>query len=150
MLGPYAPHECQGAVVSPMGVVPKGTLGAFRVIVDLSSPKGHSINNNLCRNLTHVAYSSMEDAALAMYSLGPHTELAKIDVHSTYRIVPIHLSEPVFLGVQWQGDILIDCQIPFGLASAPAIFSAVAEALEWVLVHRGIWGLSTTLMTSSC
>ena len=141
MLGPYAPHECQGVVVSPIGVVPKRTPGAFRVIVDLSSPKGHSVNDNLCRHLTHVAYSSVEDAALAMYSLGLNTELAKIDVRSAYRIIPIHPSERVFLGIQWQGDVFIDCQLPFGLASAPAIFSALAEALEWVLVHRGVRGV---------
>ena len=141
MLGPYAPLKCQGVVVSPMGDVPKWTLGAFRVIVDLCSSKGHSINDNLCIHLTHVAYSSVEDAVLAMYSLGLNTELAKIDVCSAYQIVPIHPSERVFLWVQWQGDIFIDCQLSFGLASTPAIFSAVAEALEWVLVHRGVWGI---------
>ena len=26
----------------------------------------------------------------------------------------------------------MDCQLPFGLASAPAIFSAIGEALEWI------------------
>ena len=141
MLGPYPPEECQGIVVSPMGAVLKRTPGAFRVIVDLSSPKGNSVNDNLCRHWTHVAYSSVEDAALAMHCLGPNTELAKIDIRSAYRIVPIHPSERAFLGVQWRGGTFIDCQLPFGLASAPAIFSAIAEALEWVLVHRGIRGV---------
>ena len=31
----------------------------------------------------------------------------------------------------------MDCQLPFGLASAPAI-SAVGEALEWILRQRGV------------
>ena len=95
-----------------MGAVSKRTSGAFRVIVDLSSPIGSSVNDNLCRHLTHVAYSSVEDAVLAMHSLGPNTELAKIDVRSAYRIIPIHLSERVYLG-----GIFIDCQLPFGLRS---------------------------------
>ena len=88
-----------------------------------------------------MAYSSVEDAALAMHCLGPNTELAKIDIRSAYRIVSIHPSERAFLGVQWRGGTFIDCQLPFGLASALAIFSAIAEALEWVPVHRGIRGV---------
>ena len=32
----------------------------------------------------------------------------------------------------------VDCQLPFGLASAPAIFNAIADALEWILRSRGI------------
>ena len=31
----------------------------------------------------------------------------------------------------------MDCQFPFGLATAPAIFNALAEALEWILRSRG-------------
>ena len=141
MLGPYPLKECQGVVVSPIGTVPKRTPGAFRAIVDLSSPKGNSVNDSLCRHLTHVAYSSVEDAALAMHCLGPNTELAKIDIYSAYRIVPIHPSEHVFLGVQWRCSTFINCQLPFGLAFAPAVFSAIAEALEWVFVHQGIRGV---------
>ena len=35
-----------------------------------------------------------------------------------------------------EGEVFIDRQLPFGLASATAIFSAVGEALEWVLRQR--------------
>ena len=43
--------------------------------------------------------------------------------------------------MSWEGRVYIDRQLPFGLASAPAIFSAVAEALEWVLRRRGVRGI---------
>ena len=141
MLGPFHPKDCQGVILSSLGVIPKSTPGKFRVIVDLSSPRGYSVNDNLRRNLTHVAYSSVEDAALAIHTLGRGTQLAKIDIRSAYRIVPIHPSERIFLGVLWEGQVFIDCQLPFGLASAPAIFSAVAEALEWILRRRGVRGV---------
>ena len=32
----------------------------------------------------------------------------------------------------------VDCQLPFGLATAPAIFNALAEALEWILRSRSV------------
>lgn len=41
----------------------------------------------------------------------------------------------------WQGRVYIDCQLPFGLTSAPAIFSALAEALEWVLRQRRVYAV---------
>ena len=131
----------QQQVQAGLGVIPKSTPGKFRVIVDLSSPKGHSVNDNLHRKLTHVTYSSVEDAALMMHTLGRGSQLAKIDIRNAYRIFPIHPSERNFLGVLWQGQVFIDCQLPFGLASAPAIFSAVAEALEWILRSRGVRGV---------
>ena len=63
--------------------------------------------------------------------------LANIDVKEAYRIIPIHPDDRPFLGLHWKGQVCINCQLPFGLASAPAIFSAVGEALEWVLWQQG-------------
>ena len=138
MLGPIDPALCEGVVISSLGVVPKSTPGKFRVIVDLSSPSNHAVNDQLHREWSHVAYASVDDAALLLHALGPGAQMAKLDIRDAYRIVPIHPEERVFLGVQWQGHVYIDCQLPFGLASAPAIFNALADALEWILRQRGI------------
>ena len=43
----------------------------------------------------------------------------------------------MLLGMQWQGRLFIDATLPFGLRSAPLIFSAVADALEWVVRQAG-------------
>ena len=108
------------------------------MIVDLSSPKNFSVNDNLHRNLTHVAYSSVDDAAAIIHNLGRHALMAKFDIKDAYRLIPVHPQDRHFLGIRWQGAIYVDCQLPFGLASAPAIFSAVAQALEWILRDRGV------------
>ena len=76
------------------------------------------------------------DAVHLMHYLGPDMLLAKMDVSEAHRLVPIHPDDHIFLGVQWQDAIYVDCQLPFGLASAQAIFTALSEALEWFLV----WG----------
>ena len=39
-------------------------------------------------------------------------------------MVPVCPMERPFLAVAWQGEVYVDCQLPFGLASAPAIYSA--------------------------
>lgn len=138
MLGPLPPKDCAGVFTSRMAVIPKKTPGTWRVIVDLSSPQDHNINDNLHRRLSHVSYASTDDAAMLMHYLGPGALLAKIDIQNAYRLVPIHPADRRFLGVSWQGSVYVDCQLPFGLATAPAIFNAIAEALEWILRSRGV------------
>ena len=112
---------------SSIAVIPKKDPGKFRIIVDMSSPKNASINDNIRRQHTHVAYSSVEDAAHLMQHLGINALLAKIDVKEAYRIIPIHSDDRPFLELNWNGQTYIDCQLPFGLASSPTIFSAVGE-----------------------
>ena len=138
MLGPLDPALCQGVVISSLGVVPKSTPGKFRVIVDLSSPATQSVNDQLHREWCHVAYASVDDAAILLHALGPGAQMAKLDIRDAYRIIPVHPEERTFLGVQWNNSVYVDCQLPFGLASAPAIFNALADALEWILRQRGI------------
>ena len=37
-----------------------------------------------------------------------------------------------------ENSVYIDRALPFGLRSAPKIFSAVADAVQWILQSRGI------------
>ena len=36
------------------------------------------------------------------------------------------------------GTVYIDKVLPFGLRSAPKIFTAVADALQWILIQKGV------------
>ena len=38
----------------------------------------------------------------------------------------------------WDGSLYIDTALPFGLRSAPKIFTAVADAAEWIVRRRGV------------
>ena len=115
MLGPLPPKDCAGVFTSRMAVIPKKTPGTWRVIVDLSSPQDHSINDNLHRRLSHVSYACTDDAAMLMHYLGPGALLAKIDIQNACRLVPIHPADCRFLGVSWQGSVYVDCQLPLTL-----------------------------------
>ena len=132
--GPFPPQACTGIVCSRMAVIPKKMPGKWRVIVNLSHPGDWSINHLIRRE----AYSSTGDAAHLMHFLGPNALMAKLDIKEAYRIIPIHPDDRRFLGVCWQGQVYVDCQLPFGLASAPVIFSALGEAFEWILCQRGV------------
>lgn len=51
--------------------------------------------------------------------------MAKMDIKQAYRIVPVHPEDRRLLGMQWQDKVYVDKVLPFGLRSAPLIFSAV-------------------------
>ena len=73
-----------------------------------------------------------------MHFLGLGAPMAKVDIQNAYRLMPIHPADRRFLGVSWWGSVYVDCQHTFGLAAAPAVFNALAEALEWILRSRGV------------
>ena len=66
-------------------------------------------------------------------SLGRGTLLAKFDVEGAYRIIPVHPNDLYRLGMQWQGNYFVYITLPFGLPSAPYVFSSVADLVDWVL-----------------
>lgn len=44
----------------------------------------------------------------------------------------------MLLGMSWKGKVYVDATLPFGLRSAPKIFTAVVDACEWILRQRGL------------
>jgi len=72
------------------------------------------------------------------WTWGQGALIAKLDIESVYRIVPVHPADRLLLGMSWKGQIYIDTVLLFGLRSAPLIFTAVANALQWILETQGV------------
>ena len=47
VLGSLSPEAFPNMQISRIGVIPKGSTGKWRLIVDLSAPEGSSVNDNL-------------------------------------------------------------------------------------------------------
>ena len=122
-----------------MGVIPKGhTPGKWRLITDLSFPPLASVNDGIDRELSSLHYTSVEKVARAAQRLGKSALLAKLDVQAAYRLIPVHPEDRLLLGVRRGDADYVDGRLPFGLRSAPKIFTAVADALEWCLRLQGV------------
>ena len=77
--------------ISRMGVIPeKHQPGKWRLIVNLSTPTGASVNNFVDPGLCSLSYASVEDAAAFLFRDGKGALLAKLDIKSAYRNVPVH------------------------------------------------------------
>ena len=134
--GPFSSPPLLHLHISRFGVIPKKHQpGKWRLILDLSSPDGHSVNDGIRKDPFTVQYMKVDDIIDGIMSLGRGTLLEKFDVESAYHI-PIHPNDHYLLGMQWQGNYFEDMALPFGLRSAPYIFSSVADLVEWVLKTR--------------
>ena len=125
--------------VSPLGLVPKShQVERWRMIVDLPFPHGNSVNDGIPPELCSLAYASVDDAVEHILQLGRSTQLVKMDLKDAYRMVPGHPHDQSLLGISWRGRMYIDRALPFDLRSVPKLFSAVADAIAWVLHCQGV------------
>ena len=84
-----------------------------------------------------LSYTSVDVIAEEVASLGPGTLMGKMDIKQPYRMVPVHPDDRHLLGMRWQRAVYVDKVLPFGLCSAPLIFTAVADALQWLMELNG-------------
>ena len=139
LLGPFERSEVPDVHISRFGVIPKSNQpGKWRLIVDLSHPEGRSVNDGISSELCSLQYMHMEEVLKSLLELGPGAQMAKMDIKSAYRMVPVHPQDRFLLGVQWQGLVYVDAALPFGLRSAPKIFNALADGLGWIVKEHGV------------
>ena len=139
ILGPLSGTQIASIHVSSFGVIPKRHQpNKWHLIVDLSSPEGQSINDGIDSDTCSLSYISIDDIAATVRNLGHSALLAKTDIKHAYRQIPVQPHDRYLLGMRWQGNCFVDSTLLFGLRSAPLIFSAVADALEWLVKSRGV------------
>ena len=136
--GPFPPQAIPQVHISRFGVIPKGQTGKWRLIVDLSHPKGHSVNDGIPKALCSLKYVTIDEAIKEIVRLGRGALLAKIDIKSAFRLLPVHKDDRHMLGMLWNGGVYIDTCLPFGLRSAPKLFTIVAEFLAWIAQQNNV------------
>ena len=105
---------------SGLGAAPKKN-GKWRVIHGISKAE------------FSLHYSTVDDAVRLLLKHGVGCRMAKVDLKSAIRMVPVRAMDWDLLGMYWQGRYYVDTCLPFGLRSAPYLFNQFAEALHWIL-----------------
>jgi len=79
--------------------------------------------------------------------LGTSALLAKVDIKSVFRLLPIHRAGRHLLAMNWNAEIFVDTCVPFGLRSAPKLFNILADQLEQKGVRPLLYYLDDFLLT---
>ena len=74
------------------------TLGRWRLITDLSHACDRSINNGIDLALCSLSYVTVDTVVRVVQALGTGTLMAKVDIDSAYRLIPVHPDDPSLLG----------------------------------------------------
>lgn len=115
--GPFQYPPFPSIQVSPLGLVPKKDRD-YRVIHHLSYPKNQSINPFIDPLACTVYYASIDDTASIISALWPGALVAKSDVKSAFRLIPIAPSDFDLLDFKSQENITLTKRCHLGLKSA--------------------------------
>ena len=115
--------------VTPPG--PKAEEGKYRLIQHLSYPEGESINDGIDRSYCTVHYASFDEAVKLVVDVGKGAFMAKADVESAFRLLPVHPRDFCLLGMKVNDFYLVDKSLPMGASCSPALFEKFSTFLEW-------------------
>ena len=128
--GPFHKADIPDAHISRFDIIPKQHKpDKWRLIMDLSHPVELSVNDGIPKELCSLSYITVDTAIDYIIGLGPETLLAKMDIKSAFRLLPVHPSDRHLLAMEWNKGIYIDTCLPFGLRSAPKLFNILADFL---------------------
>ena len=120
--GPFSSPPFTDLHIIRFGVVPKNNQpGKWCLILDLSSPDGHSINDGIPKSPLSIQYITADAFINGIIAPGCGTLLATFDVASAYRNVAIHPLDRLLLCMKWRDKYYVDMALPFGLWSVPYI-----------------------------
>ena len=118
-------------------VIPKSNQPhKWCLILNLSLPEGHSVSDGILKPPFSVQYVMVDSIFEGIMARGQGTLMAKFDVVSAYRKVAVHPQDPPLLGMVWHGNYYVDMALPFSLCSAPYIFTAIADWVQWMLTRN--------------
>ena len=136
--GNYVTTPHKPTIVSALGAIPKPGSDDVRLIHDCSQPPGGALNDYATHE--YFRYQTIDDAT-KLINQGDF--LAKVDLKSAYRSVPIHPSNFQATGLQWQfaGEsnptYLYDTKLPFGAQLSPEIFHRLTQSVRRMMARRG-------------
>ena len=99
--------------------------GSRRVILDLSYPRGHSINS-------HVDANKFDDSAFVLKFL------FKIDVARAFRNLRVDPVDSLKFGIKWNGGYYADLEVTFGWTHGSASFQILSDPIAHIVAKANV------------
>ena len=142
MLGPFAGPPTNNAHYSPLMTRPKKDSKFRRVIIDLSWPRGFSVNDAISRKeyvdgpLT-ISLPTHDDMERAIVRAGRGSFMYKTDLARGYRQLRVDPIDWPYLSFGHGENHFMDICPPFGLRSSAMAMQRVSQAIVHVHGRRG-------------
>lgn len=136
--GPFPVPPFSNIHISPLEVVPKKELNSFCPIHHLSFLKDGSLNGEIDGSLCSVTYATYEEEMVTVRAFGPGALLAKSDIKSAFRLLPISLLAFNSLGSYFDGSFYFDKSLPMGCSLSCAYFGMFSTFLHWVVSSESV------------
>ena len=134
--GPYDEPPFPHMQCHLIGVVPKKEPRKWRTILHLSYPEGDSINDFIPKVDYTLHYVTVDSAISIIKTLGWGAWLSKVDIESTFRIIPLHPRLWHLLRMSWNGKFYFDKRLTMGGRSSLFEFDKLPTALEWICQYK--------------
>lgn len=118
--------SCIDQFLSPFFVIRKSS-GGWRFILNLKRLNKYIL----------APHFKMENWKTVVRLISPGDFLASVDLEDAYLLVPIHQEHRKYLRFRFQDQIYQFTALPFGLASAPYIFTKILKPVLSTLRERG-------------
>jgi hypothetical protein len=102
----------------------------------LSYPPANSVNDFIDENYTSVKYSSFDNAISMVQRLGKNVELGKMDLKSSFCLLPVYPGDFDLLGFKIEEKFYIDKCMPMGCSVSCATFERFSTFLHWVIENK--------------
>ena len=131
IIGPYKSRPLSNLQCSPIGLIPKQQPGEWRLITHLSFPSGNSINDGIPAEIATVKYATFDSAVELVQQVGSGAFLAKCDIKSAFRLLPIYPGDFDLLGFKFEQLFFIDRCLPMGSSISCSHFECFSSYLEY-------------------
>ena len=128
--------------VSPLLVRDKQNSTSKRTIMDLSWPKGASVNNGVAKDTYlgtpyELNYPSVDSITNSLRNLGPSAQIYKIDTSRAFRQIKIDPGDIDLLGIKFQDQYFLDRWVAFGFCHGSLIFQRCTDAIRYIMAQHG-------------
>ena len=148
ILGPFKANPFNSGIkISPLNTVPKGDSCERRVILDLSFPKGASINEFISKEFyldekIDLVYPRVDDFIELIKQKGQGCLLYKTDLRRAYRQLSYCPSAYNKVAFIWKKHIFFDTVLCMGSRSSPYCCQKFTNAISFIMFKLGIYILN--------
>lgn len=144
IVGPFKENPfCCSAAVSPLNTVPKKSTDDRRIILDLSYPKGNSVNDSINKDWylgerVSLSFPKVDELVEIIKIKGKGCLLFKKDMARYYRQILIDPMDASLLGFSFNQRFYWDKVLSMGLRSSAHIAQRVSDSIKYMCFILGI------------